>query len=450
VLSKFARQIRRTIEKHHMLIPPDRVLAGVSGGADSVCLALVLKELGFEIAIVHVNHGLRGAESDADEEFTRQLAGQLQVERFSERVILSTSSNLEAAGRDARKAFFNKIAAAHGFTKIALAHTRNDRAETFLMNLLRGSGSEGLVSMGPVSGTTVRPLIEAGRDEIEAYLQQANQPFRTDATNFDVEFARNRLRHIVIPELAAAFNPNLVQTLARTVEILEGEDIWMRDLAGRWLDENGTNEGADFVLPVAALQSGAAGFVRRVLRAALRRFGSELRDVTFGQIEAVRRLLESGKSGKVVEIPGGIRVSREFGRLAFRAASPAPADYSYELKIPGEVHIPEVGKVFRAEIVDVEANERVGQRVFVDAESVGPYVRIRNWKPGDYYRPAGLPAGKLKKLFQRARIPRGHRTRWPVIVADSTIVWVASFPVSREFVPRGHSQKKVAFEALRS
>ena len=444
-----------------MLSPHDQVLVGVSGGADSVCLALVLRELGFKIGIGHVNHGLRGAESDGDEAFTAKLAEKLGVEFCSRRVYLFRPSaaasrpllpggeaNLEAAGRQARKEFFNQTADERKFTKIALAHTRNDRVETFLMNLLRGSGSEGLVSMAPVAGNTIRPLIEAARDEVEAYLKDQSQGWRTDATNFDLGFARNRLRHVVIPELASAFNPNLIPTLARTVEILEGEDAWMRGLTNKWLNENGTKEQDDFVVPVAGLQSAPAGLVRRVLRAALRSAGSELRDVTFDQIEAVRGLLEPGKSGKVVEIPGGMQVSREFGRLAFRAMSGGSADYSYELKIPGEVHIPEVGKVFRAEIVEMEANDAPGQRVFVDAESIGPYVRIRNWKPGDYYRPAGLPAGKLKKLFQRARIPRGHRTRWPVIVADSTIVWVASFPVSREFVPRGHSQKKVAFEAL--
>jgi len=123
-------------------------------------------------------------------------------------------------------------------------------------------------------------------------------------------------------------------------------------------------------------------------------------------------------------------------------------DYEYQLKIPGRVHIPELGKTFRAEIVELEACESPGQRVFVDADSIGPYVRIRNWKPGDYYRPVGLPAGKLKKLFQRARIPRIHRASWPVVVSDSTIIWVASFPVSREFAPRGRSQKIVAIEAL--
>ena len=407
-----------------MLSPHDQVLVGVSGGADSVCLALVLRELGFKIGIGHVNHGLRGAESDGDEAFTAKLAEKLGVEFCSRRVYLFRPSaaasrpllpggeaNLEAAGRQARKEFFNQTADERKFTKIALAHTRNDRVETFLMNLLRGSGSEGLVSMAPVAGNTIRPLIEAARDEVEAYLKDQSQGWRTDATNFDLGFARNRLRHVVIPELASAFNPNLIPTLARTVEILEGEDAWMRGLTNKWLNENGTKEQDDFVVPVAGLQSAPAGLVRRVLRAALRSAGSELRDVTFDQIEAVRGLLEPGKSGKVVEIPGGMQVSREFGRLAFRAMSGRSADYSYELKIPGEVHIPEVGKVFRAEIVEMEANDTPGQRVFVDAESIGPYVRIRNWKPGDYYRPAGLPAGKLKKLFQRARIPRGHRTR---------------------------------------
>src|SRR5438105_810966 len=278
-----------------MLIPQDRPLVGVSGGADSVCLALVLRELGFGIAIAHVNHGLRGAESDGDEEFTREVAEKAGVECFSKRVALLGHSpaapsdkprrlspggeaNLEAAGREARRQFFSEIAHGHGFTKIALAHTRNDRVETFLLNLLRGSGSEGLVSMAPVSGNTIRPLIEAGRDEVEAYLKDQNQAWRTDSTNFDLGFARNRLRHVVIPELASAFNPNLVPTLARTVEILEGEDGWMRGLTNKWLNENGTREEEDFVVPVEGLQSAPAGLVRRVVRAALRNAGSELRD----------------------------------------------------------------------------------------------------------------------------------------------------------------------------
>jgi tRNA(Ile)-lysidine synthase len=429
-----------------MLDPDDRVLAGVSGGADSVCLLLALRELAQNVAVAHLNHGLRGAAADEDEAFTKSLSERLDIQFFAKRV--SISGSIEAAGRQARKEFFTELACQHGFTKIALAHTRDDRMETFLMNLLRGSGSEGLVSMAPVSGNTIRPLIETSRAEIEIYLKERNQNWCTDSSNLDLSFARNRLRHVVIPTLASEFNPRLIDTVARTVEILEGEDAWIRSMTDQWLSENGTKEEDDFVIRIRALESAPVGLVRRVLRGALRQAGSELRDVSFDQIETIRSLLEPGKSGKVVQIPGGLVVAREFGRLIFRRLIAPLPDYEYELKIPGQVRIPELGKVFRAEIIEKEANQVGVQRVYLDAESIGPYVRIRNWRPGDYYRPVGWPAGKLKRLFQRARIPRSHRTSWPVVVADSTIVWVASFPVSREFVPGGHSQRIVAIESL--
>jgi tRNA(Ile)-lysidine synthase len=430
-----------------MLAPGDRILAAVSGGADSVCLAVVLHELGYDLSVAHVNHGLRGAESDEDETFTARLAERLGLRFFTRRVVLF-GGNIEAAGRDARRDFFNESADNHGFTKIAVAHTLNDRVETFLLNLLRGAGSAGLAAMPAVSGRTIRPLVEVGREEIEAYLAERKQAFRTDASNLNLDFSRNRLRHIVIPQLSSEFNPNLVETLHRTAEILEKEDDWMQTLVEAWLNQHGTKEEGGFVIPVEALAARPIAMVRRVLRHALRRAGSELRNVTFDEIEAIARLLDDEKSGKLVEIPGGIEVARDFGQLVFRHRVSAVPEYEYMLKIPGSVHIPELGKVFKAEIVGLEGLQTPSRRVFVDADSIGPYVRIRNWKPGDYYRPVGLPAGKLKKLFQRAKIPRSHRSSWPVVVADSTIIWVASFPVSREFAPRGRSQKIVAIEAV--
>ncbi len=435
-----------------MIGPSDRLLAGVSGGADSVCLALVLRELGYEMAIAHLNHGLRGAESDADEEFTRRLARQLGVEFFVRKITLArNSAGIEAAGRTERKEFFRELLQDRAFTKIAVAHNRNDRVETFLLNLLRGSGTEGLSSMSPVSQTTIRPLIQTGRDAIETYLKGRNQTWRTDSTNSDLEFARNRVRHVVLPSLASGFNPNVVETLTRTLEILDDENAWIGHLTDEWLEWNGTKENDDFVISAEALAAEPIGLIRRVLRTSLLRAGSNLQDVTFGHIEAIRGLLEEGKSGKVIEVPGGLQATREFERLVFgRGIVSSATEYEYRLEIPGNVVIPELGKVFTAEIIDGEGSEVSGKRVFVDAESIGPYVRIRNWKPGDYYKPVGLPAGKLKKLFQRARIPRSHRTGWPVVVADSTIVWVASFPVSREFAPCGRSQKIVVFEALQS
>ena len=177
-----------------------------------MCLALVLTELGYEIAIAHLNHGLRGAASDEDETFTATLAEQLGVRYFSRKVLL-LAGNVEASGRDARKDFFHELAKLHGFKSIAVAHTRNDRVETFLLNLLRGAGPEGLVSMAPIAGKTIRPLIKTSREDVEAYLEERNQPWRMDPTNFNPGFARNRLRHKLIPELQSEFNPNLVETL---------------------------------------------------------------------------------------------------------------------------------------------------------------------------------------------------------------------------------------------
>lgn len=456
MFSEFTSQIRNIIDKYQMLVPGDHVMAGVSGGADSVCLLLVLKELDCDVSAAHLNHGLRGAASDEDEEFARRLAERLGVRFFSRKVALPKSS-IEAAGRDKRKEFFGELVREHGFTKVALAHTRDDRVETFLMNLLRGSGMEGLVSMAPVAGTTVRPLIEAGREQIEAYLKEHNQDWRTDETNFDTSFARNRLRHVLIPKIASEFNPNIHETLARTVEIFEAEDVWMREATDRAIETltrplsaAGLARGKRFSLDAERLQDQPVGLARRVIREGLRRAGSDLHDVSFDHIESVRGLLEAGKSGKFVQIPGALEVVREFDSLIFRKPGSPAADYEYRLEIPGEIHIPELGKIFRAEIIGKEGNQTGPDSVLVDAASVGPCVIIRNWKPGDYYRPVGLPAGKLKKLFQRARIPRSHRTNWPVVVADSTIVWVASFPVSREFVPGGRSQRLVVIEERES
>jgi tRNA(Ile)-lysidine synthase len=455
MLPSFAARVQETIKRYGMLEQLDRVLVGVSGGADSVALLLVLRELDYTVGVGHVNHGLRGAASDEDEAFTAHLCAGLGVPFFCKRLgIKLMGGNLEAAGRDARRKFFVELVAQNRFTKLALAHTRDDRTETFLMNLLRGAGSDGLVAMAAKTGDVIRPLIETGKMEIESYLTALGQPWRTDATNEDTRFTRNRLRSCVIPEFTAAFNPRLKETIARTTEILEAENIWMQQLCEDWIGKHGTQSAQGLVLDARALAAEPVGLQRRVLRAALRSLGSGLENVGFDHVEAARALLEPGKSGKVVELPGWQTVSRSFEDLIVQsrkrrggAAGPS-AGFSYDLQIPGEVHIPDLRWIVKAEILTPGEANYSSKKVFVDGGKLGPYVRIRTWKPGDYYRPVGLPAGKLKKLFQRARIPRSERERWPVLVADSSIFWVASFPVSRDFAPRGSSQKIVAFEAI--
>jgi tRNA(Ile)-lysidine synthase len=445
----FARNVQEILARYKMAAAEDRILVGVSGGADSVALLSALRELGHDLAIAHLNHGLRGAEADEDEQFVADLAAEMRIRCFIRRAALSArGGNVEAAGRSARKEFFDSLKQEHGFTKIALAHNQEDRVETFLLHLMRGAGSEGLVSMAPVNGTIIRPLIETSRTEIENYLKTQNQKWRTDRTNSDISFARNRMRHEIIPLLASLFNTRLVESLSRTMSVLEDEDAWMSAMVQAWLGQYDSDNGID----VKALRGASPALARRVIRARLRQAGSHLKDLTFDHVEAVRSLLHDGKSGKMIPLPGGLTAAREFDGLMFLKGEGMGAEFDYELPIPGTVRIPELGRLFRAEQVekpeDLTKSGQSPARVFVDGSRLGACVNIRNWKPGDYYKPAGWPAGKVKKLFQRARIPRSKRGRWPIFVTDATIVWVASFPVSREFIPGGHSEKIVAFEAL--
>jgi tRNA(Ile)-lysidine synthase len=448
-MNPFLKRIHETIEKHHMLQARERVLVGVSGGADSTALALVLKELGYDLAIAHLNHNLRGTESDEDQRFVANFAEELSVPFFVENVaVLNQGGNLEAAGRAARNTFFNAIGREHNFQKIAIGHNRDDRVETFMLHLMRGAGTDGLTSMAPVNGGVVRPLIKESREEILAFLTSRGRSWRADSTNADISFARNRMRLEILPRLSSLFNARLPEAISRTLTLLQDEELWMDQLAETWLAANKTENGLD----VEALLNAPPALVRRVLRSYMRQTGSKLTDITFEHVEAVRKLLEGNKSGKTIPLPGGLTAAREFDRLVLLDGNSIATEFEYELPIPGIVQVPEIGKAFRAECLEVSDAAILGpqrsSRVFVDGSRIGACVSIRNWKPGDYYKPAGWPAGKVKKLFQRARVPRSQRCRWPVFATDATIVWVASFPVSREFIPGGCCQKIVAFETL--
>jgi tRNA(Ile)-lysidine synthase len=174
-LSDLASRVSETIAKHRMLETKDRILLGVSGGSDSVAFAMGPEELGYQLGVAHINHGLRAAESDEDERFTFELAAKLGLPYFSRRLEIRTENgNLEASARIARKQFFNSVCESQGFTKIAIAHTRDDRIETFLLHLLRGAGVKGMVSMSPIAGNTVRPLIDVSQDDIQHFLLALN------------------------------------------------------------------------------------------------------------------------------------------------------------------------------------------------------------------------------------------------------------------------------------
>ncbi|MCL5743079.1 MAG: tRNA lysidine(34) synthetase TilS [Acidobacteria bacterium] len=447
-------RVAATIERHRMLTPRDRVGVAVSGGADSVCLLDVLLALAprwdLSLSVLHVNHLLRGAESDADEEFVRNLAARLGLPFSSLAVeVAAQPDNLEQAARRARLDFFWDQLAAGAVNKVALGHTRSDQAETVLFRLLRGSGSAGLAGIRPVAGggALVRPLIDVERGDVLMYLGERGIAWREDSTNRNPAFARNRIRHQLLPELTREWNPGIVGILAQTADwAREEEQYWNREIEriGEtvWRVERGA-----VVVDIGRLEAHPVAVRRRLVRRAIELTRGDLRAVDFGHVESILSLASGSEGHRRAQAPG-VDAIRSFDRLRIATPGTYPGlanSYSLDLAVPGEVGIPGEETRITTELIDNSETKEKGEDVYnggkggLDWEKLSGPLRLRNWRPGDSYRPAGHGAvRKLKDLFQEHRIPLWERRSWPVIDAMDGIVWSRRFgPAARCLVDPG-------------
>lgn len=272
------KRVLKTIARYGMLDNPMPVMAAVSGGADSVCLLHVLLEIGANlVGVVHVNHKLRAAESDADERLVCALAEKLRLPFYTTEARID-AGNLEQAARLKRRQFFEQLISQGVATKIALGHTRDDQAETVLFRLLRGSGLSGLAGIHPVTPNgLIRPLIGVAHAEILEYLRGRGLPWREDASNADLRFARNRIRHQLLPQLARDWNPNIADTLAQLGALaFEEERYWEETLPV-----------ASVELSARSLQAMPRAAARRIVRRAIQAAKGDLKRIEFQHIERV-------------------------------------------------------------------------------------------------------------------------------------------------------------------
>jgi len=430
-----------------------RVGVAVSGGADSVCLLHVLRELAPEwnlhLSVLHLDHQLRGAESRADAAFTAELAARYGYPFHLRRVeVAAETGNLEQAARHARYGFFREMLESGGLDRVALGHTRSDQAETVLFRFLRGAGTAGLAGIRPVAAGMVRPLIVVERSEVEAWLRGRGIEWREDSTNRDPVFARNRIRHHLLPQLTREWNPALGRTLADTAEWALGEEAY-------WETEidtltAGMLEAAygGIVLDLVWFRAQPLAVARRVVRRAIERVKGDLRSIDFGHVEAILEMAAAREGSGRLQVPG-VDVMRSFDAL--RMAPPGgssldPRDYSHILPVPGSVELPGNTRIV-AEIIDYKATSEVFDSVYnggvecLDWGSVPRELMVRNWRPGDQYRPVGYSGDvKLKFLFQEARIPLWERRHWPVVTGGEAILWVKRFGPASACAARGDSK----------
>ncbi len=428
----------------------DRVGVAVSGGADSVAMLRVLlelkEELGIVLAVVHLNHQIRGEEADRDEQFVRELAHHHHQQllctcRDVPACAKSKGIGLEAAGREVRYSYFRALMENGNLDKVATAHTADDQAETVLMRVIRGAGTKGLAGIHPVHKTgakghaIVRPMLGVRRAEIESYLRGVKQEWREDSSNQDPRHLRNRVRHNLLPLLQTEFNPGVVEALTGLAEIARAEEEVWRGIVGEKLESG---------VSTAALRSWPVAVQRRVLRAMAGEASLSLEDV-----ERVRELA-AGHSGREVELANGWRAVADRQELRFEKSEASEGtDYELPLKIPGSVRVRQLGCVIKAFFVPEQARSSGYNPARLDPQKLAPELVIRNWRAGDRFWPAHTKSEKkVKELLQERRVPSAEKARWPVAVSRAEIVWMRGFAPGRNYLAGPECGHPLAIEEI--
>lgn len=397
-------------------------------------LLTALYETGLAKAVLHINHKLRGEESDGDEAFVRALAEKFNLP-FHAASLTPGEGNIEQEARRLRYEFFAECIAKGLCDSVATGHTLDDQAETVLFRFLRGSGTAGLSGIRPATADgIIRPLLTLRREDIRTWLTERNIAWREDRSNGNLDLQRNRIRVYILPDLAE-LNPSLPQVLASTAEWARGEeDYWTGELDR--LEQLYLKAGPEtaliriepFVILPVAVQ-------RRLLRRAIEKVRGNLRAIGFHHVEAIRELMATREGSGRIQLPD-LDVYRSFDQLRLAPQqfdARIQRDFSIPLAIPGKTSVPERELSI---VMELAAPSRVYNSDLnaLDRAKCTGSLHLRNWRPGDQFERAGHSgAVKIKTLFQEYRIPLWERRRWPVIVKGDSIIWTRRFGVAGQF-----------------
>jgi len=446
-----AARILRTTREHALLGPADRVGVAVSGGADSVALLWLLRDLilagnlpGQLAGLIHVNHGLRGAEAARDEEFCRNLADRVSLplelaHADAAAAARATRRSIEAAARDLRYQFFAEAAARLGATVVATGHTLDDQAETVLLRLLRGAGTRGLTGIRIRRGLFIRPLLDCRRAQIRQYLAAKNEPFCEDSSNASLTIARNRIRHQLLPVLEQ-IAPGGLPSLAR-LAALAGDDEASFEFRVTELSQAAIRmTPAGVQVDTARLAAQPTAIARRLIRRAIELVDSS-RASGARHLDSVLRLARSPRAGGRLSLPG-VSVEHRGDALFIAPASEhrckARSAFEVPLPVPGEVALPDTGlsvTAFDWREGAPDHRQTGGDTAVVQAEALTLPLVVRSRRPGDRLRPLGAPGRrKLQDLLVDRKVPRAERDAVPLVVdATGEIVWVAGVTIAEPY-----------------
>lgn len=429
-----------------LLAPGMKVIVGISGGADSVCLLKMLNEmkeaLDLELICVHIEHGIRGEESRADRDFVKDLCLKMGIklkiyEEDVPGIARDKSMTLEEAGRYVRYEAFRTELEGEGADAIAVAHHKGDQAETVLFNMIRGSGLKGISGMAPKNGKIIRPLLTLTRDEIEGYLRDAGQDYRIDSTNNDEGYTRNAIRNRIIPELEKTVSGALDHIVQASDEAREADD-YIRDKAAPVYKRSVSRKGGLYRVEIEELTQEPPIIQRYVLRSLLTDLYTSHKDLEALHVQSLADLCHK-QSGRCLSLPKGMEARREGQCLLIGAAldlDPEEDEINIPLDTDGETLIPGRG-VFRAQIADREEGADIPDSLYTkwfDYDKIVSGVRVRTRMAGDH-----LTIGpdekrkKLKNYLIDEKVPASDRDHMLVLADGSHIIWVVGMRISQHY-----------------
>lgn len=456
---KTEQKVKVYVERFHMIEPKDTIVLGISGGADSVCLLKILarwKEAwGISLRAVHVHHQLRGEEADADERFVRELCENegIPCRVFHEDVqgmAQREKIGLEEAGRIARYRCFATVCEDVGGGKIALAHHQDDLAETMLHHLVRGTGMAGLCSLKPVSGNRIRPLLCLEKEEILVYLEAAGQPWRTDSSNLEDDYTRNRIRHHVLEELKTEVNPRAVRHMAQLSEELEETRAVLAQVAAEKRRQY-VRKSEKGMLLAEELKKEPDLIGRQIVHDLLKEISGKQKDFTRIHVEAVQELWNR-KVGARRDLPYGMQAIRTYDGIYLERKAEKCETRDSEKKAGIQINVQSQGTesfqigeltltVSRTARDFGEIPEKKYTKWF-DYDRIKQTLVIRHRQPGD--RICLFDGGgskKLKDYLIDRKIPAQKRDQLWLLADGSDILWIIGDRISAAYKVTAESQR---------
>lgn len=458
---KIVQKVKQTILEHSMIQHGDKVLIALSGGADSVCLFHIFyclsKELNFSFAAAHLNHSLRDA-ADKDEEFVKQLCGAYGINIYTKKEDISqlaakTGRTLEEAGRAARYIFFHEIAEKIGFTGIATAHNQNDNAETVLLNILRGTGTDGLCGIPYVrEDGIIRPLLQVSRAEIEAYCVENDLNFRTDESNANNVFTRNRVRNELIPFLQEKFNPNIIEGLTNLTENVSEDAEFINSYAQRLFErlDSPMPKRTPIMLHIDSLRMIQRSIRTRLIRLAVSKVENHNVELSKKHVDSVQELLEK-QTGTGVDLPNGLRAEVRYGWLIFEKKAQfvkknveisKKNEFCIEVDIEKSYNIKIIGKKFTFSVSDIGKMEKAEHITLLDYDAIqGIPLYLRSRRYGDKLSIYSDGRRKsIKSLLIDRKIPKEARDEFPLLCSGDEVLAITDIRVGEPY--RVHKNTK--------